>query len=307
MSLKKASNNLKIVFFGNGQTSLEALQSLNEYFDIELVITKPPAVNSAGRKFKNNVQDWSEKNSLKVITPSTKEELYTELCKYKIDSQLGVVLDFGMIIPGKVIELFSQGILNSHFSLLPKYRGADPIRAAILSGDKTTGVTIIKISTGLDDGPILTWSEQPIDNLNAIELRAKLSELNCALLPETIRLYLEDSLEQVAQDPTSATHTKKTSKSDGIIDPDKYSTELENEVRAYIGWPKSIIEINHKSYIILSAKSSTAKIPKGELRAIDNKLLYGCEGGSLQIEKIQPQGKTSMDAASFINGYLRNS
>jgi len=304
MTSKKSKNN-SIVFFGTGQTSLEALQCLNEQLDIELVVTKPPATNSAGKPFKNAVHVWAEDNDIKVINPKDKTELSSLVGKSNPQSELGIVLDFGMIIPSEVIDIFSKGIINSHFSLLPKYRGANPIRAAILSGDETSGVTIIRITPGLDDGPILTWSEIDIAGLNAIELREELSNINCALLPETIKLYLYNELEPIEQDDNEATHTHKTTKADGQIDTSKNAKELANEVLAYSGWPKSYTDINGKEIIILEAKTSEVSIPVGELKPEDKKLYLGCTNGSLEITKIQPQGKAPMDAQGFINGYLK--
>jgi methionyl-tRNA formyltransferase len=305
MTSKKSDLKAKLVFFGTGQTSLEALQCLSEDFEIELVVTKPPATNSAGKSFKNSVHTWAEENSLPVLTPANKQDLGETLSAKDLDSELGVVLDFGMIIPSSVIDLFPKGILNSHFSLLPKYRGADPIRATILNGDESTGVTIIKITPGLDEGPILTWAELDTNRSNAQELRERLSVLNCGLLPETIKLYLEGSLEPVLQDESEVSHTHKTSKEDGIIDPDKSPVVLANEVLAYTGWPKSTIKTPDKSFIVLTAKASDRSAAKGKLEVIDKELYYGCEGGSLHITKIQPQGKAPMDAAGFINGYLK--
>ena len=118
----KKSNNNSIVFFGTGQTSLEALQCLSEEFTIELVVTKPPATNSAGKPFKNAVHSWAEDNGVAVINPKDKLELAGLLEKANLKSKLGIVLDFGMVIPSVVIDMFDMGILNSHFSLLPKYR-----------------------------------------------------------------------------------------------------------------------------------------------------------------------------------------
>ncbi len=304
-SKKSTSNNSSVVFFGTGQTSLEALQCLSEDFVVELVVTKPPATNSAGKEFKNNVQVWAEQNDIKVINPKDKTELIKLAKQAKFQSELGIVLDFGMIIPSDVIDLFPKGILNSHFSLLPKYRGADPIRTAILNGDKTSGVTIIRITPGLDDGPILTWAELDIANMNAIELREELSGLNCALLPETARMYLNNELEPIEQDESEATHTHKATKEDGRIDTNKAPEILANEILAYVGWPKSYINIAGKETIILEAKPSEYKIPKGILEVNDKKLYLGCNGGSLEIIKLQPQGKAPMDAQGYINGYLK--
>jgi methionyl-tRNA formyltransferase len=301
----KKSNNNSIVFFGTGQTSLEALQCLSEKYAVELVVTKPPATNSAGKPFKNAVHVWADNNSIPVVNPKNKSELAELLNEVSFESQLGIVLDFGMIIPAEVIDLFAMGIINSHFSLLPKYRGSNPIRTAILGGDETSGVTIIRITPGLDDGPILTWSEIDIAGFNAIELREELSKINCALLPETVELYLNNQLDPIEQDEQEATHTHKTTKADGQIDTDKSPNVLAQEILAYSGWPKSYISINDKEIIIIEAKPSNLSAPKGEF-FVDNKKLYlGCSGGSLEIIKLQPQGKAPMDAQGFINGYLK--
>jgi methionyl-tRNA formyltransferase len=301
----KKSNNNSIVFFGTGQTSLEALQCLSEKYAVELVVTKPPATNSAGKPFKNAVHVWADNNSIPVVNPKNKSELAELLNEVSFESQLGIVLDFGMIIPAEVIDLFALGIINSHFSLLPKYRGSNPIRTAILGGDETSGVTIIRITPGLDDGPILTWSEIDIAGFNAIELREELSKINCALLPETVELYLSNQLDPIEQDEQEATHTHKTTKADGQIDTDKSPNVLAQEILAYSGWPKSYISINDKEIIIIEAKPSNLSAPKGEF-FVDNKKLYlGCSGGSLEIIKLQPQGKAPMDSQGFINGYLK--
>lgn len=301
MNLKKSKNSL--VFFGTGQTSLEALQCLAENFDIELVVTKPPATNSAGKKFKNSVHTWAESNKIPIVLTSNKTELEAAILKAKPISKLGVVLDYSLIIPKQIIDYFEFGILNSHFSLLPKYRGPNPIRTAILNGDKLTGVTVIRITPELDDGPILTWAEITIECMNAIELREQLSNINCALLPETVKLYLNNELELISQDESQAIYTTKTTKDDGKLDPTKSAEQLEREVRAYAGWPKSYFDYRGKTYIVHRAVANSIKVPAGELRAINKKLYYGCKNGSLEILEIQPTSKPRMNAQAFINGY----
>jgi len=304
MKSKNPKSNTEIVFFGTGQTSLEALQSLSEDFEIKLVVTKPPGLNSAGKEFKNSVHEWAQNNNLKIITPASKAEMIDSIIRHNLQDCLGVVLDYGMIIPAEVIDYFKMGILNSHFSLLPKYRGSNPIRAAILNGDSTTGVTIIKITPGLDEGPILSWAEIDIDDMDSIKLRNKLSELNCALLSETIKLYTSGDLELVDQDNSEATHTTKTTKEDGLIDPTKNAQRLYRETLAYSGWPKSYLMHNGNSLIIIKAKPSKIKVTPSKLEVINNKLHYGCNGGSLVLEVVQPAGKAAMEASAYINGYL---
>lgn len=303
-STKPATKN-SLVFFGTGQTSLDSLKGLNSEFTVELVITKPPAKNSAGREFLNPVHAWAQQNNLKVITPASKSELENALKARKLNSKFGVVLDYGMVIPKRVIDMFPQGILNSHFSLLPKYRGANPIRAAILNGDKTTGITIIKITPELDDGPILTWALVDIKGDDAASLRAKLSDVNCPLLCETIRLYLTGQLDMVAQDEAEASYTQKTTKENGLIDPKKSAVTLEREIRAYAVWPKSYLSFNNKPLILIEAEASSSQVKSGEFEIISGKLHYGCKNGSLVVKRLQPAGKAAMDYSSFINGYLK--
>ena len=297
------NNKSSIVFFGTGQTSLDALQCLYEKYYIELVVTKPPATNSAGKLFKNSVHVWAQDAGIKVLNPKDKASLGLMLKEETIKSQLGVVLDFGTIIPPEVIDIFPLGILNSHFSLLPKYRGSNPIRTSILNGDDTSGVTIIRITPGLDDGPILTWSEINIAGLNATTLRDDLSKINCALLPETVGMYLNNELELISQDESATTHTHKTTKEDGRIDTSKQPKQLAREILAYAGWPKSYVSIDGKDIIILEANPSELTPPRGELRIEDKKLYLGCANGSLEIIKIQPAGKPALSALDFINGY----
>lgn len=304
MPSKNPKTSTEIVFFGTGQTSLEALQCLSEDFDIKLVVTKPPATNSAGKTFKNPVHEWAQKNNLKIITPANKTDMTDQLSGFELHKCLGIVLDYGMIIPSEVIDRFELGILNSHFSLLPKYRGSNPIRAAILSGDTTSGVTIIRITPGLDEGPILTWAEMDIEGMDAGKLRDKLSELNCALLCETVKLYTAEEIEPVEQDASEATHTHKTTKEDGLISPAKSANQLYLETLAYAGWPKSYINYIGSTLIVLKARASKIKVTPSKLEVINNKLHYGCKNGSLVIQTIQPSGKAPMEATAFINGYM---
>lgn len=283
---------------------MDALQCLAKELEIELIVTKPPKKNSAGKLFKNIVHQWGVQNNISVITPNDKTELTQRILSGKPKSKLGVVLDYGIIIPAPVISYFKLGIINSHFSLLPKYRGADPIRSAILHGDKQTGVTIIRITPKLDDGPILTWSELPTKQSTAPELREKLSVLNCALLPETIKLYTNNKLEPIRQDESRATYTQKASKLNGELNPAKTATQLEREVRAYAGWPKSYLKWQDKICIIHKSAVSNLKIKNNKLLAIDKRLYFGCNNGSLEILEIQPEAKATMSAKDFINGYL---
>lgn len=299
-----SSQKFQIVFFGTDKTSLDALKALTEQFAIEAIITKPDSKNSSAKPTPSHISNYAVNHRIPCYKPINKAELSQLFRAQQFQSQLGVVLDYGIIIPEDVINSFELQIINSHFSLLPQYRGADPIRSAILNGDTTTGVTIMKIVPELDAGPILTWSELIIEpTLNAIDLRTKLSELNCSLLPETIKMYVNGVVEPVSQDDSTATFTSKVEKQDGILNPSKLPAQLEREVRAYVGWPKSYFEWQNRQVVITEAKVSDIEAKFGTLSVVDKKLYFGATAGSLEIQKIQPAGKPVMDAQSFINGY----
>jgi methionyl-tRNA formyltransferase len=295
---------VKIVFFGTGQTSLDALIELDKNFTIEAVITKPATKTSSGGSRPTNVELWAKKMNLRVFNPANKKDLSELVTDQKFSSNVAVVLDYGFIIPQTVIDSFNLGILNSHFSLLPIHRGADPIRSAILAGDKTTGVTIIKIVAELDAGPILTWAEYDLgDNITEPELRIALSELNISLLTETLKLYIGGDIDPIDQDSASATYTHKTSKQDGQIDSTKSAEQIEREIRAYQGWPKSFFSYKNKIFSIIQAKHSSKTVSAGKLEQIDKHLYLGCKDSSIEIIKIQPAGKPALSALDFINGY----
>ncbi len=230
--------NSKIIFFGTPAISAQVLQALLDAgYEISAVVTNPDA--PVGRKH--------------VMTPSPVKVLALEkgipvLQPKKLSGDfrlptsdfptLAIVVAYGKIIPQSVIDMFPKGMLNIHYSLLPKYRGASPVEHSILSGDTVTGVTIQKLIFKLDAGPIVSVCEFPIDDkITSPELKEKLTEIGSELLIETLPKYLAGEISLVEQDETQATHCKKISKSDGEIKLSDPETEKWLKYRAYFGWP----------------------------------------------------------------------
>lgn len=295
---------LKIVFFGTGPISVATAKQLHKYFDIEAVITKTDRSKPNGKLQPTLLADWAEQKNLTLCKVENKAALDALLESSKFESRVGVVVDFGIIISKQVIDSFAKGILNSHFSLLPKYRGADPITAAILNGDKQTGVSIMLIEPTLDTGNLLGQETSQIDpNMEIQELEDALTMLGAKMLIELIPPYLEDILELVPQKAEGITHTKMLTKQDGLLDPTKTAEQLSNQVRAFLVWPKSYLEQDGQRFVITKAIPSTKRSTTGRLTIIDNALFFGCKDGSLEVLEIQPAGKTKMNAAAFINGY----
>lgn len=295
---------LSLVFFGTGPVAAKSLEKLAGEFDIELVITKP---RKKHHKYPAPVEELAKTKDYKISFAGSTQEIMENLKTIKPASEIGVVIDFGLIISFDVIDYFRYGIINSHFSLLPKWRGADPITHAILNGDKLTGVSLMKIVEKLDEGPLIIQKSLQIDKKdNQITLTEKLVGLSNELLAEYLPKYIDGKAELKPQPTEPPSYSKKVSKDDGIINWNKPAESLEREIRAYAGWPRSRARIKSVDCIILEADIVETNMDPEEIRKEKDLLLIGCSTGSLLIKKLQPAGKKPMSASEFIRGYLKS-
>lgn len=283
-----------VIFFGSGPVATLSLELLLEHTNVEAVVTK----SSTYREMSEVAQD------IPVHAANKRSELDELLSQQTFESQLGVVIDYGVIISADSIAKFELGIINSHFSILPEWQGADPITFSLLSGQKNTGVSLMLIDETLDTGDILaTASCEILPTFDNQTLTDKLINLSNELLKTNIPLYLNGSLQPTRQPDKVITYSQMLKKEDGIIDFKKTATELERQIRAFSGWPSSRVNYNGHWLTITSATASSEKIEPGKM-LIKNKSLYlGCRDTSLQILQIQPAGKKNMDSIAFINGY----
>lgn len=293
-----------LVFFGSGPVAAQSLDFLAKYFFIEVVFTKPENIKA---RIYNPVIKIAKQYKLKLSFASNKNELNKFFYTWQPKSQLGIVIDYGIIFDQTVLNSFSSGIINSHFSLLPEWRGADPITYSLLSGQTKTGVCLIKVSLGLDEGHIINC--QSIDILpshNNTNLSQELIEISNQLLLKTIPPYSKKNLLLTPQKLTPVTYSRKITKIDGAINLSKPATVLEREIRAYVGWPSSYMPLNKVNIIIHQAKASNKKLKIGKiLVSPKNEIFVGCRVGSLQLLKIQPLNKKVLNSKDFLNGYKK--
>lgn len=306
MTSKKNSTTTSTVFFGTGDVSLATLQGIHAELDIEAVITKPDLLTSSGHKKPPAVKVWAEQHSIPCYQPANKAELSQLLRDIKFSSAVGLVVDYGIIIPPDVLAAFPNGLVNSHFSLLPKWRGADPITWPILAGDKETGVTIMQVDEGMDTGDILYQEAIEIaEQETTASLTDKLIKLSNRMITESLPAFVAGELAPTAQDNDQASYSTKITKEMGAIDSELSAAEIERQIRAFQDWPGSYLTIQGTLLTIKSAKVSQAKVAPGQLTYQGGQLLFGCTQDSLEILQIQPAGKKPMDAKSFANGYAR--
>ena len=245
-----------IVFFGSGPVAAESLEFLAQHFDIEAVITKARPIY---HRHNAPVEELAKKLKLPTFFANNKQELNNLIIKQPFKSQLGIVVDYGVIISEQVINSFQLGIVNSHFSLLPQWRGADPITFSILSGQEKTGVSLMLIDQTLDTGKLFVQEELAIDqNETIISLTHKLIELSNKLLLEYIPRYFNNQVVLFEQpNADKATYSRKISKEDGLISPGRPAEQIEREVRAFLGWPGSKISYKDKNIIVKKAHAYT--------------------------------------------------
>ena len=266
--------------------------------DLLAVVTAPRRVGSRGKEVDPPVADWATDNQVptfrpaRLRTPSAVEHIRSH------QPDLLVLADYGQIVPSELLDLPPHGALNLHPSLLPRWRGASPIPAAILAGDKSTGVTLMQMDAGLDSGPIVAQREVELAGEEiAPELESRLSRVAAELLTATLGDWLAGLIHPRAQAADGVTMTKQLRREDGRLDPAKPAAELERQVRAYQPWPGSFIESDGDRLVVWRA------------RVVDTTPAHGLglqtSDGVLELVEVQPAGGRRMPAADYLRGRSR--
>ncbi|MFA5359338.1 MAG: methionyl-tRNA formyltransferase [Patescibacteria group bacterium] len=301
-------NKIKIIFIGTAEFGLPSFQALlNEPdFEIPLVITQPD--KPVGRKqvvTSSPIKIAAEKKNITILQPDHIIDIREKISLLKPD--VIVVAAYAQIIPEEILNLPKYGCLNLHASLLPKYRGAAIIQAAILNGDEQTGLTIIKMDKGLDTGPILAQTIIKIENNDTAEiLYDKLSAIGADFTVETIKKYLAGKITAKAQDSSQASYVKVLKKSDGLINWSKPAVELEKFIRAMNSWPIAWTWQDGKQVKIISAQNQPIEINSykpGKTFKYNNGLAVQCGRDALIIKKLQFEGKSALESEEFLRGH----
>ncbi len=296
-----------VVFFGTGPVAAKSLELLAKNFAIEAVITKPKPAHHRGN---TPVLELSEKLDIKVLTANNKGELDDLFATSPVKSELAVLIDFGIIVSQNVIDYFPLGIINSHFSVLPDLRGADPLTFAILSGQEQTGVSLMKLVEAMDEGPLIGYGEFKLTkDITTPELTDELILLSDALLQHDLPRVFDGSAGQGA--PQSITgrkvsYSRRLTKQDGIIDWAKPANIIEREIRAYSGWPGSRTTLAKKEVTVLKAHVEPGTGDIGKVVFTKDSLYVQTGEDRLFIESLKPAGKPTMDISAFLAGNSKN-
>ena len=291
----------KIVFMGSPEFAVPSLQTIAE--SVVGVVTQPDRPAGRGRTLSPcPVKQAADELKLPTTQPGRMSEAMEQLRAWEPD--LIVVVAFGKILKPEVLDLPSHGCLNVHASLLPQYRGAAPIPAAILAGEVKTGVTLMKMDVGLDTGPMLAQRTAPIlPTDTAARLAKRLSFLAADILHGRLPEYLAGKLEAIAQDDKLANYAPQLKKEDGLLRFTDDAGALDRRVRAMNDWPGAYVHLNGEPLKILRAhpRLDITTTP-GQVIKVDNLPAIGAAEGVLVLDEIQPAGKNAMPAANFLNG-----
>lgn len=293
-----------LIFFGNerllsgiGSNRSPILQSLidHKYKIVAVVLNKHPT-----KSRKENIDataNVASRNKIPVYYPSNSNDMISVIRHFK--PYAAVLVAYGRLLPSEVIDSFEGGIINIHPSMLPMYRGPSPIETSILNGDKSLGLSLMKLTDEMDAGPIyLQESIEFKTDTDKIQIANEILNTAAEILVKNLDDILSGKLNPIIQDDTKATYCTKLSRDSGRINPAAMtSAEAYNTIRAYKYYPKARIEYNNHQLIINQAHIS--KIPTGlHFRCVDDNYL-------IIDELVTPSGKTT-DGESYIRGYIRN-
>ncbi len=290
---------------GTPDFALPSLIKLTEVFQVVGVITQPDRPSGRGKKLTSSpVKGAALQLGLDIFQPeaANSEKALKQIREW--DPDLICVAAYGQILKSSLLDLPRFGCINVHASLLPRWRGASPINAAILNGDSHSGVTIMKIGPGLDDGPILTQeSIEILPEETAGSLFDRLANLGGELLITTIPSYLEGKITPKIQDPAFATYAPQLKKSAGELNFELSAEFLDRTVRAFSPWPGTYTFWNDERLIIHQARSVSVSSPgAGVLSVYDGYPAIGTNAGMLVLEQLQLAGKKKVTGPAFLNG-----
>jgi methionyl-tRNA formyltransferase len=244
---------------------------------------------------------------LAVLQPISVNTPEFEALLEEFKPQVGVVAAFGQLLGPRLLNLPPNGFLNVHASLLPLYRGASPVAAAILAGDEETGVTIMLMDEGLDTGPTLAQARCEIETEDTTEtLEAKLSRLGAGLLSDTLPAWLEGRLAPRPQDGDLATFAGRVEKNDGRVDWDRSAEDLWRMCRAYDPWPGLFAYLDEQRVRLWKVRPlpdwEGDELPGEILSKCDEELVVATGEGALELEVVQLAGKKRTSGADFRRG-----
>ncbi len=309
---------MNIVFFGTPDFAAEVLQGLiRTGHKPVLCVSQPDKPQGRKQIIKPTpVHAVTKEHGIDLIQPRKikTDEFYEKIKSYEPD--FIITAAYGRILPDRILDLANYEALNVHGSLLPKYRGASPVQASLLAGDKLTGITILRMTSELDAGPIFSTAEFEIpDLMRSDELMLELAKIGADLLPETLEDIYEGKIKPIAQDDEQATFCGLIDKEMGLIDWNSTANQIEAQVRGLYPWPGAFTYENGNRFKIHLAKAYTkeacpdlpdtySELSNGTVVSLAQKSIWvKTSSGVLQLLEVQKANSKAMQTSANYHNY----
>lgn len=303
---------MRIVFIGTGEIGAPVLRSLLSSQEHQLVgvVTQPD--KPAGRNLRMAappIKAAAAGGAFPIFQPARIRDEGAVAEIHALAPEVIVVMAYGQILPRSILEIPRVACLNLHASLLPRHRGAAPIQAGILAGDRESGITVIYMDEGLDTGDVLLQSHLEIaENETGGSLHDRLAQIAPAALDDALTRLQKGNAPRIPQDSSIATYAPKLEREDGRIDWSEPATLIERKIRAFDPWPGAFTLMrdaagHERKLKIFSARVVDAdKQPPGEVFRSDLSMTIAATDGALSLDEVQIEGKRRMRAAEFLRG-----
>ncbi|ODS01644.1 methionyl-tRNA formyltransferase [Methyloceanibacter superfactus] len=298
---------MRIIFMGTPDFAVPALRALLKAgHDIVAVYTQPPRAAGRGMALrKSPVHEVAEKAGLTVLTPERLKAKEDQARFADFEADAAVVVAYGIILPRAVLDGTKAGVFNIHASLLPRWRGAAPINRAIMAGDPETGVAIMRVTEGLDAGPVCLVERVKITpEMTAGELHDDLAPLGARLMVEALAALEDGTLQCHAQHDEAATYAPKLDNKETRINWRLLARDVHDRIRGLSPYPGAWFEIdvNGKRERIKVLRAAWRKARALPATLLDGRLTIACGEGAVRLTEIQRAGKKPMKAEAFLNG-----
>jgi methionyl-tRNA formyltransferase len=298
---------MRIVFFGSPDFALPSLDALAAAgHDVVLAVSQPAKpVGRSAEVADPPVARRARELAIPVFQPPTLKDEDSVARLTGAEADLFVVVAYGKILSQRVLDLPRLGCVNVHGSILPRWRGASPVQAALLAGDAGTGVSIMRMEAGMDTGPVYAVSRTPIGaEEDAGTLSARLARDGAALLLATVAKLASGETEAVQQDEALATFCPKIRREDGRADFTRPAIDLVRRLRAFTPWPGLFAFRAGRRVKLLAARAAEgrAEAAPGEVLAAGDEIVLACGEGALSVTLLQAEGRKPLDAGAFSRG-----
>lgn len=295
---------LKVIFMGTPDFSVPVLESLIKNTNVSLVVTQPDKL--VGRKqilSSSPIKKIADKYNIDVFQPENIKEDYKRILTTPAD--IIITCAYGQIIPKAILDYPPLGCINVHASLLPKYRGGAPIHRCLINGEEKSGITIMYMAEGMDNGDIIEQEEYKIlPSDNVLTLHDKLSLIGANLLIKTLPSIINHTNKRIKQDESLVTYAKNIKREEEQLDFSENAQDIVNKIRGLNPWPLAYFTLDNSEIKVISASFILKDVDsiKTVVEVSKEKLGISCKDGIIYLERVKPAGKKEMDIKDYLNG-----